>query len=186
MERIIGRKELELKSQTAKQMIQTMNEKYGVDKLTNDQFFYGTEDLKSDEIALKLMRTTNGNAERGWVPAYHFRICGVDGTEYGVCDLRIGDNENTYYGGNIGYEVYEPFRGHHYAGKACQLMFQQARKHGMDHLIITCNPDNTASSHTCMWLGGELLEVVDLPEDNDMYQEGERQKNIYRFDLRNC
>lgn len=28
-----------------------------------------------------------------------------------------------------------------------------------------------------------LLEIVDLPSDNDMYLEGERQKRIYAFTL---
>ena len=28
-----------------------------------------------------------------------------------------------------------------------------------------------------------MTEIVDLPTDNDMYREGERQKCRYRFDL---
>jgi len=30
---------------------------------------------------------------------------------------------------------------HHYAAKACIILKSLARKHGMDKLIITCNPD---------------------------------------------
>ena len=37
-------------------------------------------------------------------------------------------------------------RGHHYAGKACKLLFQLAQRHGMEYVIITCNPDNYPSS----------------------------------------
>ena len=100
-----------------------------------------------------------------------------------MCGLRIGHNEGVYYGGNIGYGVGEPHRGRHYAGKACLLLFQLAKKHGMDYLYITCNPENTASRKTCEYAGGVLEGVVDVPEDNDMYQRGERKKCIYRFVL---
>lgn len=65
--------------------------------------FLNTDDLKNDEIQLVLEKTVSGDVERGWVPAYHFAICDNNGTKIGVCDLRIGHNENTYYGGNIGY-----------------------------------------------------------------------------------
>lgn len=45
------------------------------------------------------------------------------------------------------------------------------------------NPDNHASRKTCEYAGGTLEAIVDLPEDNDMYMDGERQKCIYRFKL---
>lgn len=51
--------------------------------------------------------------------------------------------------------------------------------HGMDKIIITCNPDNIASRRTCEKAGLVLNEIVKLPEHNDMYQEGERHKCIY-------
>ena len=46
------------------------------------------------------------------------------------------------------------------------------------------NPENTASRRTCEFAGGVLEGIVELPPDNDMYLEGERQKCIYRFSLR--
>ncbi len=145
--------------------------------------FINTDFLKSDEISLVLEKTVDGNDEKGWVPAYHFAICDDRGTKMGVCDLRIGHNDNLYYGGNIGYSVAEEYRGHHYAGKACLLLFELARKHDLEYLIITCNPDNYASRKTCEYAGGELLEIVELPEDNDMRDKGEFEKCIFRFQL---
>lgn len=141
--------------------------------------FLDTSFLRNSEIYLQLDHTAAGR--EGWLPAYHFRICLPDGTEAGVCDLRVGHSERVYYGGNIGYRIHEPFRGHHYAGKACLLLFALARRHGLDHLYITCNPDNIASRKTCEYAGGTLEGIVDLPISNDMYQRGERQKCIYRF-----
>lgn len=145
--------------------------------------FYDTEYLKNDEIKLRLIKTVDGDPEKNWVPAYHFAICSAEGDIMGACDLRIGHNEQLYYGGNIGYRIDEPYRGHHYAGKACLLMFELAKKHGLDYLIITCDPDNYPSRKTCEYAGGRLLEIKELPEDNDMRQRGSTHKCIYRFEL---
>lgn len=143
--------------------------------------FLHTDFLKNDELQLVLERTAEADPVRGWVPAYHFAICSTGGMKMGTCDLRIGHNENLYYGGNIGYEIDEAYRGHHYAGKACLLLFELARKHDLEYVIITCNPDNHASRKTCEYIGCELLEVAELPEGNDMREEGETEKCIFRF-----
>lgn len=145
--------------------------------------FIDTNFLKNDEITLVLEKTVDGDDKKDWVPAYHFAICSDTGIRLGVCDLRIGHNDNLYYGGNIGYRVNEEYRGHHYAAKACLLLFELARKHDLEYLIITCNPDNYASRKTCEYAGGKLLEIVELPEDNDMRDSGEFEKCIYRFQL---
>lgn len=121
--------------------------------------------------------------EQRWVPTYYFDVCLPDGTPVGYCDLRIGHNDKTYIGGNIGYGIDQPYRGHHYAAKACKLLFSLAEKHGMDYLIITCVPENAASSRTCQLAGGTYLETAVIPEDNEMYEEGKRQVMIYRFSL---
>lgn len=140
--------------------------------------------LQNEEICLKLEQYVQEDPERGWVRALHFFICTPDGRrKVGKCDLRLGHNERLYYGGNIGYHVKPRYRGNHYAAKACRLLFQLAREQGMEYVIITCNPDNLPSRRICEYLQGRLLEICDLPEDNDMYQKGERQKCIFRFDL---
>jgi predicted acetyltransferase len=146
--------------------------------------FLDTCDLRNDEIYLKLYMTKKASETKGLVPAYCFRIVRVaDGQTVGRCDLRVGYNERLYYGGHIGYGVDEQYRGKHYAGKACLLLFALARKHGMEYLYITCNPENTASRKTSEFAGGVLEAIVDLPADNDMYAIGERRKCIYRIIL---
>ena len=118
------------------------------------------------------------------MPAYHFLICSRQGVEIGHCDLRIGYNERLYYGGHIGYMVKEGFRGHHYAAKACRLLFRLAKKHGMDFLYITCGSDNIPSRKTLEYLGGTFLETAELPEDNDMrIEKGEKEVSVFRFVL---
>ncbi len=145
--------------------------------------FLDTDFLQNDEIKLVLEKTVDGDDEKGRVPAYHFAICDLDGNKMGACDLRIGHNDKLYYGGNIGYRIDEPYRGHHYAGKACLLLFELARVHELGYVIITCNPNNYASRKTCEYVGGELLEIAELPVDNDMRARGETCECIYRIAL---
>ena len=148
--------------------------------------FFNTDDLNDGEVYLKLNRTAEENIEKGYVPAYHFEITRViDNVGLGWCDLRVGHNDNTYYGGNIGYEVYEDYRGHHYAGKACILLFNLAKKHNLETVIITCSPENTASRKTCEFAGGILEKIVDVPEWHDMYKDGRRRTCRYVIDVAN-
>lgn len=146
--------------------------------------FYNFENLFDKEIRLAIKQTTPEDKPKGFVPAYLFSIISHESNEeVGFIDVRIGHNKGLYYGGNIGYTVYEKHRGHNYALKACKLIKNVAIKHNMEYLYVTCNPDNIASRRTCEKLGLPLLEIVELPEDNDMYKEGERQKCIYYWSL---
>lgn len=145
--------------------------------------FFHIEDLITTEIFLRLTKACEAQPEKKWLPAYYFDICLLNGTVIGHCDLRIGHNEKTYIGGNIGYGIDEEYRGHHYAAKACELLFKQAKKHSMDYLIITCVPENIASSRTCEIAGGRFLEIAIIPKDNEMFAEGKRQVKIFKFNI---
>ncbi len=68
-------------------------------------------------------------------------------------------------------------------GDGVNVLFQLAKKHGLDYVIITCDPDNAASYKTCEYAGGKYIETIDIPEDNEMYAEGKRLVKIYRFDI---
>lgn len=139
--------------------------------------FLPTHELKNDEIYLLLRQTQEGNPEKLWVPAYHFAICLTATNEVvGRCDLRIGHNENTYYGGNIGYTIFTKYQGHHYASKACALLFAFAKQHGMREIVITCDETNLASRKTCERAGCTLEAVVPIPQWHDLYhREGMRE-----------
>ncbi len=123
--------------------------------------------------------------KKGYVPSYEFdiRLPGKN-QSIGRVSLRIGNTRDlVMYGGHIGYAISKKYRGHRYAAKACNLIKPVALDHGLEILWITCNPDNYASRRTCEILGCDFVEIVDLPEDIDMYREGERQKCRYRWDL---
>ena len=145
--------------------------------------FYPADDLRDDVIRLQLEHTCDAQPEKRWLPAYYFSICLLDGTKIGYCDLRIGHNDKTYVGGNIGYGIDEPYRGHHYAAKACELLLKLAQRHDLKYVIITCDPDNIASSRTCQLAGGQYQETAAVPEWHNMYDEGKRRVLVYRFDL---
>jgi predicted acetyltransferase len=142
-------------------------------------------ELVDRDLQLVLVERIPADSDKGYVPAYKFEMRRDGGTEtVGDIYLRAGDTfELRMYGGHLAYGVRPGFRGHHYAARACRLLLPLARSHGMKELWITCNPDNLASRRTCELAGAVLVETVDLPEDIDMYQEGERQKCRYRLDL---
>lgn len=143
--------------------------------------FYSTDFLKSDEIRLVLEKTTEADPSKGWVLQYFFKILRSDGTAVGVCSLRAGHNETTHCVGNIGYGVYEEFRGNHYAGKACKLLLELAKKHDMGYVIITCSTDNLPSRKTCEYAGGQLEGIFELPQD--IRWNSEAKKCRYRIPL---
>ncbi len=147
--------------------------------------FHDPGKLIDGELELVLAEKHPADPAKNWVPAYKFKmtLVGQD-DEIGRIDLRIGNtNHLVMYGGHIGYRVEPEYRGHHYAARAVKLLMPLARRHGMTTLWITCNPDNIASRRTCELAGARFVEIVDLPEDSDMYQAGERQKCRYRLDL---
>ena len=139
--------------------------------------------LSSENLMLVLERFSDASPAENKVPAYHFLICDRSGQRLGECSLRLGYNDRLYYGGNIGYGVDEAHRGHHYAEGACRILFRLAAAHGMDHLFITCAPDNPASYRTLERLGGTLLETAELPADNDMREKGMTHVCVFRFEL---
>ena len=146
--------------------------------------FYNTDDLNDGEIYLKLDRTADENIERGYVPAYYFKITRVsDKVELGTCDLRIGHNNNTYYGGNIGYTIYEEHRGNYYAGKACMLLCDLAQIHNLEHVVISCSPENISSQKTCEYAGAVFEKIIDVPEWHELYKEGQTRTCRYIIDL---
>jgi tagatose 1,6-diphosphate aldolase len=127
-------------------------------------------------------------AAKAFVPAYHFWMRITDGSAAikmaGGIGLRIGGTpEIELYSGNIGYHVYPPARGRHYAERACRLIFPLAKRHGMSMLWITCNPDNTASRRTCERLGATLIDIVPIPPEHPFRIRGETAKCRFFVDL---
>ena len=137
------------------------------------------------ELTLRFAAASDADETTGHVPAYVFDIVRVcDGAFVGDIRLRLGYVRNLYYGGNVGYTVFEEFRGHAYAEKAVRLLFEVARAHRMPYLIISCEQTNDASRKTLEHLNGTLLETVVPPRYTGLWQKGvHKEVCIFRFDL---
>lgn len=146
--------------------------------------FMKIDRIVGNEIDLVFKEAREAVPEKEYMPCYIFDIC-LHGTETkaGSIGFRVGHNRNTHYGGNIGYGVFEEFRGNHYAAKACMMLRGLALHHNQNHLIITCDPDNIASRKTCEYIGADLLEIIDLPDWTEMYKMGKKVKCRYRWKL---
>ncbi len=139
--------------------------------------------LVDGNLALVLVEQHPADPAKNRAPAYSFRMQLPGVEEAGRINLRIGDQEALVrYDGYFGYGVNPEHRGHHYAARAVRLLLPFARRHGLATVWITCNPDNWAARRTCELAGAELVEIADLPADNDMYQRGVRRKCRYRLD----
>ena len=84
--------------------------------------------------------------------------------EIGQISYRDGESPCIYYFGHIGYHIDEPYRGHHYAKRACMLLEQEIRRGGKHSVVITCDPDNQPSRKTCIGLGCLFEGVTKVPE----------------------
>ncbi|MFP4053175.1 MAG: GNAT family N-acetyltransferase [Phycisphaerae bacterium] len=148
--------------------------------------FLDPGDLVDGDLRLVLRETQSAVPSRGLVSAYVFDLTPADdpGLRMGYIALRVGHTDFLVrYAGHIGYRVEEPYRGHRYAGRACRLLLPLARRHGLDPLWITVNPDNIPSRRTCERIGAEMIEIVDVPRGCDMYKMGDRRKCRYRLRL---
>jgi predicted acetyltransferase len=140
-------------------------------------------DLVEGNLRLVVNAYDPADPVRGWVPAYRFFIL-VDDEQVGRIDLRLGATDfMVQFGGQVGYGIDPPHRGHRYAARALLLLKSVASIHAFDVLWISCNPENLASRRTCELAGAELVEIVDLPPDCDMYADGDRRKCRYRLSL---
>jgi tagatose 1,6-diphosphate aldolase len=138
--------------------------------------------LIDGDLQLVLYDTSDLNT--GWFTSYKFKMMlGSQNTEVGSIELRNGAHHLVVNAGHLAYDVHPEHRGHHYAARACKLLLPLARTQGLNFVWITCRPENMASRRTCEIIGAELVDVIDLSEDTDMYRRGYRQLCRYRLEL---
>ena len=139
--------------------------------------------LSDGEIYLDIYQSSDGDNDNP--PTYRFCIQKhADNNIVGRCSFRFGGTENRHikYGGNIGYDIDEPYRGNKYSLKACKLLLILAKSHGMQSIYITCSPDNKASRRICELLGADFVTILDLPEDDYNYiNNGRKQHCVYEM-----
>jgi tagatose 1,6-diphosphate aldolase len=157
-------------------LYQTQDELRSVTLLTVDP-------LTDGDLQLVQASREPYNPSTQWVPTYRFDMR-ASGAFAGSISLRIANTPLVVlYLGHIGYGVETAFRGRHFAARSCRLLLPLARHHGLDPVWITCNPDNIASRRTCELAGATLVEIVNVPPEEPLYQRGEKWKCRYRLDV---
>lgn len=138
------------------------------------------EDLEYETVTLRFSGLVPGDAPRGFVPYYHYRIF-VDGIEVGHINLRVGDKEHVRFSaGHVGFEIAAPHRGHRYALSACRALAPLARS-SRASLLLTCDPDNLASRLTIELPGATFLDEIPVPPGDPHYLRGSRTKLRFQW-----
>ena len=149
--------------------------------LTDGSLPVPPETLSAGDLTLQFVRVVPGEASRGFVPYYHFRILAAGGVQVGHINFRVGDTEHVRVSaGHIGFEILEPFRGRRYALQACQALAPFVRS-VCGAVTITCDPDNHSSRRTIERLGARFIDEVAVPPHDPHYQRGSRSKRRYRW-----
>lgn len=134
-----------------------------------------------EEVTTYFVDLYPGSEELGLVPRFRFEILNEAGDPMGHISVRVGDNQHVRFAaGHLGYEIKEPYRGHHFAGKACLALAPWIFSF-MDNVLITADPDNDASIRTMIWIGAQFLDEVDVPEGDPHYRRGSRRKVRYSW-----
>ena len=140
--------------------------------------------LSAYSLSLKCTDYYAGDKKINHVPAYMFNITEKNsGMIFGEISLRLGFSDSLYYGGHIGYTVYEGFRGMGVATASCSIILELAKAHGYKKIIITNNYTNKASRRVCEKIGGRLVRIARLPSWHDLYIEGQRFVCVYEVEL---
>ncbi len=132
--------------------------------------------LENDNIRLELTISYRDN--------YYYKAYDKSNNYVGNCGLRLSETEANYYLGNIEYEVFEPYRGHHYSVECCKLLLNIAHDYHLDNIVITTNPMNEASKHIINSLDGKFIEVVKVPKKSVLYRQGDRYIERYSIETR--
>ena len=81
---------------------------------------------------------------------------------------------------NIEYEVFEEYRGNNYAKKALKLFARNVSEVSDEDLFISILPNNTASIKTAVGAGALFHQVVEIPKDYRLSEDGKyKYANMY-------
>lgn len=96
----------------------------------------------------------------GWVPYSTYWLVNGGGRILGVVTIRHRLNSFlNHIGGHIGYGIRPAERGKGYAVRMLALALPEAKKLGLERVLVTCDATNTASERTIRRNGG----VEDIP-----------------------
>ncbi|HWJ78448.1 MAG TPA: GNAT family N-acetyltransferase [Niallia sp.] len=104
------------------------------------------------------------------VPASQF-LSLVDDRVVGLVNIRHRLSPELFIeSGHIGYSIHPEERQKGYATKQLELSLQEAKKLGINNVLVTCDKVNIASAKTIQKLGGILENEVISPSSNELIQ----------------
>lgn len=114
---------------------------------------------------------------------YYFNAYDKEHNHIGECDLYLTEDKDVYYLGNIGYEIFPQYRGHHYSEECSKLLIDLASKIGVKQVTLTANPENLPSIKIINNLGAKFIEVVKVPKKSRLYKNGDRYLERYMINM---
>lgn len=102
------------------------------------------------------------NLPSGWVPAIQLVSFDAKGRALGFLNLRLRLSDLLLNeGGHIGYSIRPSKRRQGLAKPQLSLGLAEARKAGLDRVLITCDEQNEASRRTILSAGGVYENTID-------------------------
>jgi len=99
-----------------------------------------------------------GAVPRGLVAATTYWLARDDGTILGTCRLRHRLTDSLWQdGGHIGYDIRPSCRARGYATEMLALVLEEARRRGLDWVLLTVAPGNLPSIRVIEKNGGERI-----------------------------
>jgi tagatose 1,6-diphosphate aldolase len=150
--------------------------------------FLNNADLVDNDLKLAFMQKGITSAPDIAVPVYQFQMMNVlSSDEMGGINLRAGYTENIeQYRGNIGFTVFEEFRGQHYSARSCILLKPFMKSLGLKTIWLTCNSDNLASKKNLEYIGATNVETTRIADDSpyvEFYPPHARVKLRYKWEI---
>lgn len=121
-------------------------------------------------LSLEFHRRDKTTAPDNKIFSYKFKIIDTDtGQEAGNINLKAGYSKNIVnYRGNIGFTIYENFRGNHFASKACRLLIPLFKILDMPKIWVTCNVNNHASQKSIAAFGATYIDTRTIPKESPL------------------
>ena len=113
---------------------------------------------------------------------FYYLIYDKQNNYIGNCGIRLSDDEQYTYLGNIEYEIFEQYRGNNYAVNASNLLSKVALFYDAKKVTITADPSNLASNKVIQKLGARFIEVRKVPEQSILHRTS-KHVNAYEWNI---